>query len=336
MRQNLHIEIVRTDNPEFSSMNRRSCGFVYDILSQHYLHVGVTTIDGIDDLNALVAKQPDLVFMGMKRVPAADYADDIWLSEYFSAREISYTGSPHAAVGLELNKQKAKAVIQLAGLPTAPFFTSVPGQHNDTASLPLHFPLFVKPVHAGGGEGIADDSVVHTYAQFKQKVSDIYTKFRSASLVEKYLTGREFSVAILGNVEDHQSIMPIEIITEQNNNGDRILGWKVKTADSETVVAVSDPVIRATLIKLARNMFLAIGARDIGRIDIRMDAEGNGYFLEANLIPGMSNTGGYFWQAYKLNEHNDYESMILRITELGLGNPIIPVLKPATELVVGV
>lgn len=336
MRQNLHIEIVRTDNPEFSSMNRRSCGFVYDILSQHYSHVGVTTIDTIDDLDALIAKQPDLVFMGMKRVPAADYADDIWLSEYFATREISYTGSPHAAVRLELNKQKAKAVIQRAGLPTAPFFTTVPGQHIDVASLPLKFPLFVKPVHAGGGEGIAADSVVHTYAQFKQKVASIYTKFRSASLVEQYLTGREFSVAILGNAEDHQSIMPIEIITEENTNGDRILGWKVKTADSETVVAVTDPVIRATLITLARNMFIALGARNTGRIDIRMDAEGNGYFLEANLIPGMSNTGGYFWQAYKLNQHKDYESMILRIAELGLGVRHDAMQAPLAELAVGV
>ncbi len=336
MKKNIHIEIARTDNPEFSSMNKRSCGLVYDVLKQHYSTVGITTVDSIRDLDALVAKQPDLVFLGMKRVPAIDYADDVWLSAYLTDNEISYTGSPHAAVKLELNKQRAKTVIKRAGLPTAPFFTTVPGQHIDMASLPLAFPLFIKPVHAGGGEGVAADSVVHTFTEFKQKVSSIYTKFRSAALVEQYLTGREFSVAILGNIEDEQLVMPIEISTDQNSNGDRILGWKVKNADSESVSAVSDPVTKRTLITLARSMFLALGAEGIGRIDIRMDAKGNGYFLEANLIPGMSNTGGYFWQAYKLNEKKDYESMILRIAELGLGiEPVMP-LNSVAELAVSI
>ena len=83
VKKNLHIEIVWTDNPEFSSLNRRSCGLIYDILRNHYSSVGVMTVDTITELDSLVAKQPDLVFLGMKRLPRTDdSSSDIWLSEY--------------------------------------------------------------------------------------------------------------------------------------------------------------------------------------------------------------------------------------------------------------
>jgi len=310
---------VRTDNPKFSSMNRKSAELIHAALKKQYADVGITTVDSIRDLDALAASQPDLVFIGMKRLPAPDSADDIWLSEYFAARNIAYTGSPHLAVELELNKQRAKTVIRRAGLPTAPFFTTLPGEYIDAESLPLEFPLFIKPIKAGGGEGIASDSVVHSHKDFKQKVADIYTNFHSASLVEQYLTGREFSVAILGNIEDNQLIMPIEIITEVNSSGDRILSHQVKIADSELILPVTDILLRKTLVTLARSMFLALGARELGRIDIRMDASGEGQFLEANLVPGMSDTaGGYLWQAYRHSQGMSHESMILRIAEIGL------------------
>ncbi len=336
MRQNLHIEIARTDNPEFSSMNRTSCASICDVLKRHYSHVGVTMIDRISDLDALVAKDPDLVFLGMKRIPAADYADDIWLSEYLASRGIEFIGSPSTAVEFELNKQHAKTVVQRAGLPTAEFFTSLPGEHVDRASLPLDFPLFVKPLHSGGGEGIAADSVVRTYAEFKHKISSIHTKFRSASLVEQYLSGREFSVAILGNAGHDQLIMPIEIVTGANAAGDRVLGYTVKNnPELERVTAIANVATRYLISTLAKNIFEALGARDVGRIDIRMDADGDGHFLEANLVPGLSTDNSYFFDAYRLNQGGNYEDMILRIVEVGLGTDesAAPVQFP--ELVAG-
>ena len=337
MKKNIHIEIARTDNPAFSSMNRTSCASIVNVLKKHYAQVGVTMVDTITDLELLVQKDPDIVFLGMKRLPVADDIDDIWLSEYLGQHGIEHIGSPKSAIKLELNKQSAKSVVKIAGLPTPSFFTSLPGQHTDVASLPLKFPLFIKPVHAGGGEGIAADSVVRNYAEFKQKITSIFSEFRSASLVEQYLTGREFSVAILGNAGDGQLSMPIEIITGANAAGDKFLGYAVKNDPTlEIVVAVTNANTRYVVTTLAKNIFEALGAHDIGRIDIRMDANGEGNFLEANLVPGLSTDNSYFFDAYRLNQGGNYEDMILRIVEVALGNPIIPVLKPATELVVGV
>ena len=62
--------------------------------------------------------------------------------------------------------------------------------------------------------------------------------------------------------------------------------------------------------------FKALGARDFGRIDIRMDENNVLYFLEANLIPGFS--FGYFFRACKINRKMSYKDMVLKITEIGL------------------
>jgi len=68
----------------------------------------------------------------------------------------------------------------------------------------------------------------------------------------------------------------------------------------------------------AKDVFFALGARDYGRIDIRLNANGEPNFLEANLIPGLGATGGYFGRAGQLDAGLSYEEIIMRIASLGL------------------
>lgn len=69
---------------------------------------------------------------------------------------------------------------------------------------------------------------------------------------------------------------------------------------------------------LALASFHALGARDYGRIDIRLDSDGVANFLEANLIPSLISGYGSFPKACELNIGLEYEPMIISITELGL------------------
>ena len=64
--------------------------------------------------------------------------------------------------------------------------------------------------------------------------------------------------------------MPIELVAERNENGDRILSSQVKQADTERAIAVPDGPVRSQLIRLASRMYRELGARDYGRIDMRM------------------------------------------------------------------
>ncbi len=325
-KNNYYIEIVHSSRADLSSMGQESCDMIEGLLKRHYTKVGVSIVDNLNDLKSLVRKQPDLVFLGMKKIPGKSIgknlsATKIWLSTYLDEHGIPYTGSPGKAIALEFNKPEAKQVVHKAGLRTAAYFSALHGQYADASQLPLTFPLFIKPPTAGGGRGIGQDSVVRDFPSFVKKVHSINRDFKTSALVEEYLSGREFSVAIFETIDsDKLMAMPIELITAQNKQGDRILGQAIKVADTEQMMAVPEGEIRDRVVGLAMKVFEAIGARDYGRIDIRMDDQGVVYFLEANLIPGIAyhRFTSYFTKACLINQAMDYETMILRIVELGL------------------
>lgn len=316
-----HIEIVRTSLPGLSSMGHKSCTMIKNVLEQHYERVGISTINNYYDLSELIVKQPDLAFLGAKKIHATPSTAHCWLAAELDAAGINYTGSDARAIKLDFNKPKAKQTVMAAGLRSSLFFIASPGQYHDAVALPLPFPLFIKPPNTGGGKGIDGSSVVRNMAEFEYKVLSIAYRFQSPSLVEQYLPGREFSVAILDDTSLNQLLaMPIELIAEQNDQGDRILGQKIKAADTEHVTEVHDEKTKQNIVKLAVKSFNALGARDYGRIDIRLDANGIPHFLEANLIPGLAfhDFISYFTSACWLNQGLNYETMILRIAELGL------------------
>lgn len=320
MKINTYIEIVRTSNSRFSSMSAKSAERIRQALSQYYTHVSVSVVNDILDLEGLVRKRPDLVFLGLKRLPHGSTAfgessKDIWLAEYLDDHNITYTGAVADAMKLDFNKEAAKARVRQAGLPTAASFISVIGQHLP-GGLPLSFPLFVKPIGGGGSRGIGDDSVVRTFAQFQSKVRSIYQNLGSSALVEQYLDGREFSVAILDNNLAEPITMPIEIITPRNFRGDRILSSAVKHEDHEQVIPVQDESIRESVCNLAVAAYKVLGGRDMGRIDIRMDESGKAHFLEANFMPAPGSR--YFAGAFEINIGMAYPGLLFTITELSL------------------
>jgi len=308
-----HIEVVR-------SSDQKNYHSLADVLKSRYTQVGITNVDNIDDLKSLVAKQPDLVYLRRNKLPRLthypyDPSDTIWVSEYLEDRGITYTGSATAVMPVVLDKARANQVIANAGLNTSAFFVAKEDEQNIMNEHSLVYPLFVKPLSRGDGIGIGADSVVHDLNSLEQKASSIIKDFHGVALVEEYLPGREFSVALLKDISsDNLLAMPIEIITNKNGNGDRILGQNTKRENSEQVLAVPEGDIREAVINLARKAFGALGARDYGRIDIRMDNQGVPSFIEANLIPGAGN--GYFTRACWINRQMDYSAMVLYIVNL--------------------
>jgi D-alanine-D-alanine ligase len=324
MKIDKHIEIVRSSIPSLSSMSERSADALYKLLTKYYVRVEVSTVNNLHDLSNVVAKNPDLVFLGMKFVYLNDNFSrrnpaKLWLSEYFSRHAINYTGSGQSANELEFDKQSAKQQAMSAGLNTSPYFVASVGDYKNGDELPLDFPLFIKPTNIGGGVGVDDGSIVHNFDQFRTKVASISRNFDSDALAEEYLTGREFSVAILEvQNSDKPLIMPIEVIVEANEQGDRIRGGKVKADDLESIIGIEDSVLKDEVCRLAVDVFRALGARDFGRIDIRLDDKDIPQFLEANLIPSLIDNWGSFPKACSINRGFDYKTMILHIVELGL------------------
>jgi D-alanine-D-alanine ligase len=315
-----HIEIVRSSIPALSSMSSKSCEALLALLKTHYATVDVSTVNTVFDLNALVLKKPDLAFMGMKYVPGLLPGKKIWVAGCLEKHGIAHTGSPKKAIQFEQSKPLAKQQVLDAGVKTSPYFIAQKGRSINAADITLQFPLFVKPTNLGAGQGVDDNSVVHTLVELNTKIRSVYANHATDAMVEEYLPGREFSVAVLKHeYSDDLMVMPLELIAGPNVHGDRVLSEELKSAKLETpTFPVADGKLRSMLIDLAANAFAALGARDYGRVDIRLDADGIPHFLEANLIPCLIQGSGNFPKACVMNIGMDYETMILHIVRLGL------------------
>jgi len=325
MKISKHIEVVRSTIAGLSSMNIQSATAIVESLSERYTDVALTMVDTAQDIQDLIKRNPDLVFLGMMFVPDPDDASKkIWISERLEAASIPHTGSTQKSHRLELNKDLAKQQMLDNNIATAPFSILYRGQEYTNQVDELEFPLFLKPLRGGGGQGVDQYSVVRTIHQLRDKILSLHGKNEVDIMIEHYLEGREFSVAIIKEQDSDELIaMPLELIAPEDVNGERMLSSNVKSLNQESAIAVINPLEKAALSAFALSVFRALGARDYGRIDIRLNAAGEPHFLEANLIPSLIEGYGSFPKAYLLNEGIEYDEMIGNITSLALNRAAV-------------
>ena len=320
---NKSIEIVIVPNPGERNAHQDNVGIILEenkilkILLKRYKNVLITEINNKKDLIKLVKRKPNLVFSGVKYFNFDE--EKIWLNDYLETYDIPYIASGRKALNNESDKNRAKKLILKAKVKTADFFITTPEEHQSASSIPISFPLFIKPIKGGDSRGIDANSIVFNFSSFKKKVLEIKKNHNLASLVETYLPGKEYSVGIFqDSVNGNLKAMPVEIIIKKNNNGHCILDFDVKKDDEEKVVAVTDIKIFKKLSKLAKDSFKALGGKSLGRIDIKMNHLGIPHFMEANLMPGLRK--GYFYRSCVLNLNMNYEDMIFSIANTGLSS----------------
>lgn len=320
---NKSIEIVIVHNPGEKNFHQDNVGIILEenkilkILSKRYTDVSITKIDNKKDLDRLLKRKPDLVFSGVKYFNFND--KKVWLNDCLEAYDIPYIASSRTALDNESDKNLAKKLVLKAKIKTADFFVTEPDQHQNESSIPISFPLFIKPVKGGDSRGIDSNSIAYNFSSFKKKVLEIKTKHNLSSLVETYLPGKEYSVGIFqDSINGTLRAMPIEIIIKKNINGHCILDFDVKKDDEEKVIAVTNKKILKKLSKLAKKAFKALGGKSLGRIDIKMNERGVPHFMEANLMPGLRK--GYFYRSCLLNLDMSYDDMIFSIANTGLSS----------------
>ena len=320
---NKSIEIVIVPDLGGINSHQDNVGIILEeknilkILSKRYKNVSITEINSEEDLEALVKRKPDLVFSGVKYFIFNN--KNIWLNDYLEMFEISYIASSKAALDNESDKNIAKKIMQKNNIRTADFFITNPGEYLKESSIPIKFPLFIKPVTGGDSRGVDKKSLVFNFEDFTAKVLDIKIKQNSPSLVETYLAGKEYSVGIFeDSIDGSLRAMPIEIIIKKNIDGHCILDFDVKKNDEENVILVSDVLVFDKISKLAKDSFKALGGKSLGRIDIKMNHSGIPHFIEANLMPGLRE--GYFYRSCLLNLDMNYDDMIFSIANTGLSS----------------
>jgi D-alanine-D-alanine ligase len=210
---------------------------------------------------------------------------------------IPYTGSNAGVCVSAFNKNKTKRILQEAGIPTSKYclFTN-PSETQIPDSL--SFPLFIKPVRGGCSQGIYEQNLVFSKESCMKIVRITIEQSNQPVLVEEFLTGREFTVGILGN--DPPRVLPVlEYVNdtrESNNYSFRSFNTKMIEGNSEkkSCPAFLSDIEEDKIINLAVETYLAIGCRDYARIDIRCDKDGIPYVLEVNALPSLIPNGSSF------------------------------------------
>jgi D-alanine-D-alanine ligase len=228
---------------------------------------------------------------------------------------IPHLGSSAEAVAIGLDKEKTKKLLNENQIPTPRYFVANRGD-SDIKHLAdsIGYPLFVKPIMEGGHIGISDDSIVYDDASLDKAVKRILDNHNQPALVEEYITEkgmREFSVGIIDG--ETRLFTPVEIDYESMDVRKAILSYEATEKDLERIKLVRDEKIRDEIIDLAERTFVAVGARDYSRVDIRMNHTGC-YVLEINIMPGLG-PHSFLPEAAKAIHALEYNQLIQKLAE---------------------
>jgi len=332
----MHIEIITTPNEALKESGFgtiKACNSVKNSIQSMGFSTRLSTIETKEELNDVLKRQPVLVVLAVKYIPVKN-EDDIWLSDFFSYHGISFTGSSREVLKFDSNKVLAKTHLSNKGINTAKYFLASPGQYKNESELPITFPLFLKPLDAANGNGIDDSSFVTNFADFKKKTQSLFDFFKQPVLVEEYLDGSEFTVAAIKTPDQKLIVSAVEVIPQESTNGLRILGAQAKIDDSELLIRISENKIKNGVTNLAIDAFNALGIRDFGRIDIKTNNSGECFFMEANLVPGMTHGSSYFPKACDIAHDLTYTKVIELIIAGGLArasSTIPPNISPDSD-----
>jgi D-alanine-D-alanine ligase len=247
---------------------------------------------------------------------------------------IPYTASRVLANAIGLDKTMTKKIWRDAGLPTARFQEFTTGE--EALDAQLEFPLFVKPAREGTGMGMDAGSIVHNIDELRARVAWVIQSYQQPALVEEFLPGREFTVAVLGredalNYTRHSEWyesdgfvrLPVEEVDNSFSATPGVYGNFTKTLHfgEEGIPGFLCPApisvdMATKLQNLAIKAHQAIGTLDVSRVDIRMDAHGQPRLIEINTLPGL--TPDFSDLCVICNAANiKYTDLILEILYLG-------------------
>jgi D-alanine-D-alanine ligase len=202
------------------------------------------------------------------------------------AFEIPYTFSDPLVCALTLHKGMAKHVARGCGVPTPSFALVTTAAEAAAVTLPL--PLFAKPVAEGSSKGITAKSLVRSRADLVEVCAELLERYRQPVLVEEFLSGREFTVGILGMGDSARALATLEVML-LGGADQGVYSYRNKTQWQGIVdyrLLEAGPLC-TEVENVALATWRCLGCRDAGRVDVRLDGQGRAQMIEVNPLAGL-------------------------------------------------
>ncbi|MBO7449087.1 MAG: D-alanine--D-alanine ligase [Clostridiales bacterium] len=225
-----------------------------------------------------ICKIADSVFLGLH----GSYGENGQLQAVLDSNDIAYTGSGYLGCALAMDKDISKAIIASRGIKTAKWFVKPAEDITlEEVKKEIGIPCVVKPIGCGSSCGV---SIVKTDDEFNKAIS-YAASYKQEVIIEAFITGREITVGVV----NEKALPIIEIIPHEG-----FYDYKNKYQ-----AGLTDHICPAKFTEeqtkraqgLAVEIFRALRMKAYGRIDMIYDEKADDFwFIEANNLPGMTNT----------------------------------------------
>ena len=253
--------------------------------------VGITGPDVFDVLSRLRAEPPDLVF-NLCESMAGEPRNEPTFVGLLDLFGIPYTGSDLLALASCLYKHRTKDILIGRGVATPPFrLIERVHELEDRWLDGLDYPWFLKLVREDASVGITEDNVVRSPAALRRRAAALLETYDQPVLAERYVEGREINVTLVGNRRDLR-VLPLHEIDFAAMPADRprIVSYAAKWDENHVDYVGTKPVplrdaspaLVAAVERTAREAWFALGLRDYGRVDLRVDAAGTPWVIDVN------------------------------------------------------
>jgi D-alanine-D-alanine ligase len=279
-----------------------------------------------DDLDLLRQKlasfAPDVLF-NLADEFKSNSGFDQNIASLLEMQGVPFTGC--GATGLLLCKHKgiSKKILGFHRI-RVPNFVVIPRRQRIRRPKQLKFPIVVKPVKDEASYGISQASFVETDEQFRERVSFIHEKHNADVIAEEYIVGRELYVSLMGNL--HLTVFPIRelVFAEMPADAPRIATysakwneeyrkrWGLKNQFAEDL----DQALVAKIKRMCKRIYRLLTIDGYARIDLRLTADNDVYFIEANPNPILAADEDFALAAGKAGL--PYPRLIDRIIRLGM------------------
>lgn len=323
----MHEDLVPPDEVSGHDLTRVEWKTEYDVVSTlkkmgHEVRpLGVKSDLGV--MRAAIEEwHPHIAFNLLEEFDGVAIYDQNVVS-YLELLHVPYTGCNPRGLMLARDKALTKKVLSFHRIPY-PDFVVVPQGRNVKRPKKLAFPLIVKSISEEASLGISQASIVEDDEKLKDRVAFIHQSVGTGALIEQYIEGREFYVGVMGN--GHLQVLPVwELILDKlPEDAKRIATQRVKWSRRyqdkygiRSEEAKNIPGGKAREIQgLAKRVYRALGLSGYARIDLRMDAAGHVYVLEANPNPQIAHDEDFADSAEKARY--SYKDLLQELLNVGL------------------
>ncbi|HEY0873047.1 MAG TPA: hypothetical protein VGD94_06205 [Vicinamibacterales bacterium] len=213
---------------------------------------------------------------------------------YLELLRVPYTGCNPRGLMLARDKALSKTLLAYHRIPV-PDFVVVHVGRKPRRPKRLAFPLIVKSLTEEASIGISQASVVHDDEKLRERVAFIHSSVGTDAIIERYIDGRELYVGIIGN--QRLRVFPVWELhfTKMPDDVHRIATERVKWSTKyqrkygiKTEAAKLPDDVAAQIHRLCKRVYRTLDLSGYARIDLRMDASGRVFVIEANPNPQLA------------------------------------------------